>query len=391
MSMGKNFNFTFKAICIIIILFAFAPINSSAQYDNSNSYTRKVILQYDKDDKGFYHLSNKQFVNNVFSVEESYAYNKKTKKLYVMAFNGNYEIELKKDFAKIAKKDKMIPKLEGIELETAIDNINEELVARFDSINKRLFQIEDSIAAAKKKKEEEERKRREEAELQDYRKKHSWCLVPTNKVGIKCSLCDKYENSDFLYCLGIKNDSLYYATEEDVALGIQCFTIHITAITKELKAQEVFQRHIKAFNDSLTADIWHFTNHKDVKIVNELGMQEAFNKVKKKAPYGYFENWGWNDEYGSITFNFTYRNMNNKTIKYITVYWTVKNDVGDVRENGYFSGTGPLEYLDAATWDWDHSLYYVAGDATKMNITKVTITYMDGTKKTLTGRNILFN
>ena len=84
-------------------------------------------------------------------------------------------------------------------------------------------------------------------------------------------------------------------------------------------------------------------------------------------------------------------NTSSKTIKYIKVYWTVKNDVGDVRGSGSFSGTGPVESMSSASWNWDYSSYYVKGDASKMRITKVVITYMNGTVKTLTGDSIIFN
>jgi hypothetical protein len=30
-----------------------------------------------------------------------------------------------------------------------------------------------------------------------------------------------------------------------------------------------------------------------------------------------------------------------------------------------------LEEWESASWNWDHSSYYVAGDASKMNISKV--------------------
>jgi hypothetical protein len=84
-------------------------------------------------------------------------------------------------------------------------------------------------------------------------------------------------------------------------------------------------------------------------------------------------------------------NTNKKTIKYIDVYWVLKNDVGDVRKSGHFSGTGPLEEWSSASWEWDHSSYYVSGDASRMYLTKVIITYMDGTKVTIPKDKIWYN
>lgn len=84
-------------------------------------------------------------------------------------------------------------------------------------------------------------------------------------------------------------------------------------------------------------------------------------------------------------------NLNKRTIKYIDVYWKVSNGVGDVRKTGHFKGTGPLQEYESANWNWDYSSYYVAGDATEMEITKVIITYMNGQQLVLTGKQIKFN
>ena len=115
------------------------------------------------------------------------------------------------------------------------------------------------------------------------------------------------------------------------------------------------------------------------------------SKLKKEAPYGYFDSWDWNDEYSMVTFNFRYVNTNPKTIKYIAVYFKITNGVGDVRKTGYFQGTGPLKCGESASWDWDSSSYYVAGDASNMSITKVVITYMNGTKQVVSGKYLRFN
>ena len=106
---------------------------------------------------------------------------------------------------------------------------------------------------------------------------------------------------------------------------------------------------------------------------------------------GLFLDWGWDKEYSSIEFNFKYMNTNSNTIKYIEVFFVVTNDVGDVRKTGSFRGTGPLEEWESASWNWDHSSYYVAGDATKMNISKVIITYMNGSRVTIPKSKLRFN
>ena len=73
------------------------------------------------------------------------------------------------------------------------------------------------------------------------------------------------------------------------------------------------------------------------------------------------------------------------------MYFKITNGVNDVRKTGYFQGTGPLEEGETASWNWDSSSYFLAGDASEMSITKVVINYMNGTKRVLTGNNIVFH
>lgn len=108
------------------------------------------------------------------------------------------------------------------------------------------------------------------------------------------------------------------------------------------------------------------------------------------APYGFIVKWSWDNEV-TVSLQLRYFNSNKKRIKYIEVHWVAINDVGDVRGRGSFRGTGPLGFLESGSWDWDRSLYFVADDATTMRITKVILTYMNGTKKILTGDAIVID
>ena len=91
-----------------------------------------------------------------------------------------------------------------------------------------------------------------------------------------------------------------------------------------------------------------------------------------------------------MTFNFDYTNLNSKTIKYIDVYWYVTNDVNDICGKGHFKGVGPLKEGSSASWEWDDSPYYVYSSATNMRISKVILTYMNGTKQVLSKNMIKF-
>ena len=115
------------------------------------------------------------------------------------------------------------------------------------------------------------------------------------------------------------------------------------------------------------------------------------DKLEKEAPYGFFEDWGWSNEYSIVTFHFSYTNMNKSTIKYIAVHFKITNDVGDVRKTGYFQGTGPVEEYDTGSWEWDSSPYFVSGDASTMEFTKIVITYTNGKQKVLSKNQIMYN
>ena len=190
--------------------------------------------------------------------------------------------------------------------------------------------------------------------------------------------------------MSLNPDSIYFATINDFYLGHKIIEWHSAKIPEELKENENYKLHCDAFIDSLQ-------NYTDtigqgaINYVNCTNIIDAYNIIRKEAPYGFINMWSWNNKYDNISFSFNYVNTNKKTIKYIDIYWKVENDVGDIRKRGMFSGTGPLKQYEEANWEWDNSIYYVSGDATNMSITKIVIKYMDGTQKILTGNNIVIN
>lgn len=147
--------------------------------------------------------------------------------------------------------------------------------------------------------------------------------------------------------------------------------------------------HYEVYKDSLTDDSIDYK--KFVYIEGYKYYEDYLARLKKTAPYGYINEWSWNDEYSMVTFNIRYTNTNAKTIKYITVYFKITNDVNDVRCTGYFKGTGPLKEGETASWNWDSSSYFTAGDSSNMSITKIVLTYMNGTKQVVSGKYLRFN
>lgn len=367
-----------------------------AQFTSANSFIRKEIVSYSKDSKGFYVKNTNKMTDVVVGVVENYAYDKKAQNLYVLTENSNVIITLTKDYAKIIKKNKYIPQLSGEELDKVIEKHNEQLHEKFSALNqKREQQITDSINKARQDSIDEVNRRNAIVAAQtkareDYINSHNSHIVPLGDNTMNCDICDEYINTkDVFYTIGIRNDTIYYATVKEGKLGLSYIEPHESKIPSSLSKDKDFLYHYEAFRDSLTDDS---TDYADM--VRYFGYQyytDYLTRLKKAAPFGYVDEWGWDSEYSMVTFNIRYTNTNAKTIKYLTVYFKITNDVGDIRKTGYFQGTGPLKEGETASWDWDSSSYFTAGDASKMSITKIVLTYMNGTKQVVTGKYLQFN
>ena len=367
-----------------------------AQFSSHNSFMRKEIVSYTKDSKGFYVKNTNKMTDIVVGVVENYAYDKKAQNLYVLTENSNVVVTLTKDYAKVIKKNKDIPQLSGEELTKAIEKHNEQLFEKFTVLNRqREQQIADSINKARQDSIDEVNRRNaiiaaKNRAREDYISSHKWYKVPLGGNSMNCVICDEYINSkDVFHTLGIRNDSIYYATIKEGMLGLKYIALHESKIPLTLNSNKDFLYHYEVFKDSLTDDSTDYAA-----IVHDLGYQyyaEYLAQLKKTAPFGYVEEWGWNNEYSMVTFNIRYANTNSKTIKYLTVYFKITNDVGDIRKTGYFQGTGPLKEGESASWEWDSSSYFTAGDASKMSITKIVLTYMNGTKQVVSGKYLRFN
>ena len=381
---------TFLA-CLIVALTLKAQ-----NYNSSNSLARVALVNYVQDEKGFFQKKENVNLQEVSQIVSSYGYNKKSHELYLETERANCIVTVNDDLHKILKKSKSIPQMKDDELNVKSVEVSKKLEEKFARLNQAREKFSnDSIQKAK---EDSIKKAREDSirfaklakQKDDYRKAHNWRWVPINKTHLSCSLCDKSVYSeDSLFCMAFRNDTLYHLSFEDVALDESHMKIHKMYVPTSLKSDEQFKYHFEVYGDSLRA--FKLTALEDPESFNSYSAYEALQKVHAKAPNGYFEDWGWNDEYGSITFHFSYTNTNKNTIRYIEVFWVVTNDVGDVRKTGCFKGTGPLAEWETASWNWDHSMYYVAGDATNMNITKAIITYMNGSKVTIPKNKLWFN
>ena len=169
----------------------------------------------------------------------------------------------------------------------------------------------------------------------------------------------------------------------------------------------VYVTKYEIFNSNISKEYWEFHYDKtDIKNITDSIKQTVFESAKKECElmnfhrlteigetfkHGFINSWSWSTNFvNGINFKINYTNTNSKTIKYIDIYFIVKNPVGDICRISYNNGSntghlrcvGPIEQYDSGTWSWD-AVYYTTGDASNLHFTKFVITYMDNTKYTL--------
>ena len=356
-----------------------------------------ALVLYKVDNTGYYHKWTNVPVSTMETSATCYAYDSKAKRLYLSTDYGNFAITLNDEMAKQVKKDKNVPQLSGEELKARINAVNRALDDKFEHINaNRRHAIEDSIAAVKERdrlaaleraRQDSIREVQRLAQLQRYRAEHDWHWLPLSLSRLSCTMCDEgFYVRDSVRVAAICNDTIYYLKSVQGNLGLDVMQIHAMPVSSSMWEYAPFRYHMEAFDDSIST-----SQGIDREIAEDFNRENALDylsQLTKKAPYGYFLEWDWDDTYSMLTFEFTYLNTNKKTIKYIDVYWRILNDVDDVRNTGHFKGTGPLEQYKSARWAWDSSSYFLAGDATRMELTKVIITYMNGSQQTLTKKMI---
>ena len=389
-----------KKISVIVLLHFVLVVSLNAQIRESFSWDNSISIiglqEYISKHGGFFEKKERTWVKwlPVEEVINYYAYDKKNKKLYVEAKHGNYVVLLKDRETSYYKKK--VPNLKGDKLNDAIDAANVRLNERINAENANIQKRIDEKKAEEKQKQLQ--KEREDSlnrvklahEMEDYRHSHKYNKLPVQNSSLFCKFCDKSISiSENVICCGASNDTITWMDKIIGDLGCSYYHIHKAYIPNSLREYQPYKYHYEAFKDSLNSR-YHGIEYGELELFN-LGKYIVYlNDLRKVAPNGYFDSWGWDSEYSNITFSFTYTNTNHKTIKYIEVFWKALNDVGDVRKTGSFKGTGPVEEWDSASWSWDHSRYYVAGDTSKMRLTKVLITYMDGSRIIIPQNKIIY-
>ena len=217
---------------------------------------------------------------------------------------------------------------------------------------------------------------------------------------IFCVNCEKWHCEKEITILSINSDTIYWISKSPeysiIHIGEIYAPIHYGVISFGLKNNNTFKNYMEIWRDSIKNSI-KLTNEKafDMNLIHYI---EFKNNVHKKAPNGFIDGWGWNlNSVDGVEPHFSYYNTSYKVIKYIDFYFSIYNPVGDKcllkfpsTYIGKVRGVGPVEPWDGGSWAWDRATHYTSADASEMRIVKIVIYYMDGTIKTLMGKNIIY-
>lgn len=234
------------------------------------------------------------------------------------------------------------------------------------------------------------------AELSGYRAAHNWHWLPitpdegASPVELQCDLCDEVVRSpgqDSILVYGMRNDTIFARCVKEGHLNNRYYHFHRFHVPQSLASSSKYRLHLRAYGDSLaTSTAYDFDN---IAAFNAQELKEYDQALQAQAPNGFFVEWGWGSENSALTFNFSYMNTNELSIKSVDVYWKMTNEAGTKQHTGHFKGYGPVAQGQTQSWHWDRSSYRAMGDEAQMTLTKVIIIYANGQRKVLIGNQIL--
>lgn len=407
-------------IILLMLLMSIGSIILYSQGTSRNlslvrdSESIKAIIYYVKDGNGFWVKHPPMMIDQrpdsipVILIGK----NNGTRSVYGLTETSFLQFFMSKGPYSEYKKNKLLPNIKDKEwtgIFMAQEEVLQNTVQQLNEI--RTKEIEDSIAEqqriARIKAEEEARirdsilavetEKQMRLEDEEYRKTHSKRILDISSLSygmekqtLECIIDDCRDIVPYgtISPFALKADTLAFANYKEGPLHISQGCAHAIKITHDLRNNYEINRYLRAWGDSLNYEEGSIAELID--LFNYVSAKDLISKVKKEAPYGYIEDWSWDYEYGPVTLYVKYCNTNAKTIKYIKFFFTVYNDVDDVRGRGSVQGTGPLEEFESASWDFDWTGCWPSGDASRMKITKIVITYMNGSTITLSGKNIKF-
>lgn len=365
---------------------------------------------YELESDGLYYLkSNPQKISyskykNISKGNEHFFCYVKEEEMYFFYTDnliGAYTI-LDKSIAKELRKSLKVNNVKTIKADELQGMINKVL----ESLNPIYTRKNDSIAEVKRKQKELlvldsiAKEKQKEIDRDEYRKTHDWHkLNLSDSYGLYCRVCEGTHYIKNNTILSLSSDTIYYFlnTPDYTMLGIDKNSLHYSKMTNNLKNDNYFAEYIKIWHDSIANN--NKQSNKMADEYNYIRDKEFKSKVNTAAPNGFLLRWG--SEFNSadgIEPYFTYYNSSRKSIKYVDLYFSIFNAVGDrcyLKYDrsyvGKIRGVGPVDSFTSGSWKWDRATHYTSGDAKDMKIVKLVITYMDGTVKTLTQQSIKYD
>ncbi len=368
----------------------------SAQYNNENSFMRRIIIGYEMREDGFYHKVTDKLVDNIDHVESAYAYDKKSQDLYVQTATCNCVVTLNKDYANIVKANKRIPQLKEGEIDFRVMSVNAELEEKFNQYNeRRRIHLEDSIAQVRADSIERARldsirKAKEAEEMAQYGATHEWNWMALKDYQMPCHFCEEPINiKDSILCMSVQSDTLCYGEVVKGKIGLSFIKLHRCDITPEMYEDKRFKIHFGAFKDSLSQR--DTMDAEMIDMLNSMAYSDYLDALNTSAPNGFIDSWEWLIEDSLVSFKCQYMNLNEKTIKHIDIHFQLIDSENSVLKKGTLKADCTIEYMTQGEINWPKTIYRVEEDGVNLLITGVGITYTDGTKKTLTGDMIKCN
>lgn len=336
--------------------------------------------------------------------ERFYGYDKKYNRYYFYTNNiiGYYSPTQLVDTKEFKKRiiDNKVP-LFTIEDIPQIKNIARSIL---DKVYKdKNDSIKENRRIAKEKQREKEIKDSIEArnrKVEKLKKNHTWHdLTMDIPVSVYCGFCNEDHIEREFYIISLSSDTIYYLQNRPtiVMLGKVFNQLHYGKITEQIKQNKTFKDYVEIWRDSLA--LHNELTNSDATKVNLYRYIQYKTEIKKEAPYGFVESWGWDlNSADGVEPYFSYYNTSEKTIKYVDFYFNLYNAVGDKcylkydkSYTGHVRGVGPVEADSSGSWNWERATHYTTSDASEMRIVKIVITYMDKTVRTLTGNAIKYN
>lgn len=372
----RRFAFLLLVMCV--------STGAFAQYNNGNSFMRRVLLGYEQHDDGFYYPVTDILVDELDHVEAAYAYDKKAQNLYVRTATSNCVVTLTKEYASVVKENKHIPQLKAGAIDMRVMAENKRLEDKFTRLNEeRKAHLEDSIAKVRadsieKVRQDSLRKVREAQEVAAYGASHEWQRMPLAGQRLSCSICNNLlVVEDTVSCVALEDTVFYYREEQKGDLGLSFPVIHAAPVDSILLKDKRFLLHTKAFKDSLSmiegmgADM--------VETINSMAYMDYVDSLRTIAPNGYVTQWEWTPvDSTSVDVKLGYVNMNEKDIKAIDAYFQLTDAEGKVLKSVHAKVDCPIGYMQQG--EVQTKLPFPITEGMEMKLTKVVAIFADGTK-----------